>query len=379
MRVSETDLSVLIALRDDPLASYSSLGAKLDLAPNTIKSKIQSLKDDGILRKDGMITDPVLGKRKITETIAYINTNALGLKRLYFLLVDILSYADYEKIVVFLDNHPYTTFQVLCTGNELNIYVEFQIPESETQLLKKFLRKIRDMQLYKKMIYIDPVSVISGKDDLTRWDNYDLSWDLSIDDRSEEVSIKDLFVKYLNTPLPKQKPTRVSETKNIDPLNLKILRELTINGKASVQYLTEFYDKDRTTISRRIKLIRDKYVDHYSVIYNKKTFHLGSTFIIFGSINKAANTAVKQLITNNHIQFFSEFLDNDKQFIWRIDAPTIFVNALFRLIAPYCTDIGQLTVHTETNSRYFFYHLNYDEENKDWKRGEEYMVNEPLR
>ena len=68
MRVTESDLLILVGLRDDPLISYSSLANKLQLAPNTVKSKIQTLKEKGILKiKDGDISAKIKFPVSLTE------------------------------------------------------------------------------------------------------------------------------------------------------------------------------------------------------------------------------------------------------------------------------------------------------------------------
>ncbi len=374
MDINKSDLQILVLLRDNPLDSINLISKKMKLAPNTVKSRIIKMKEKGLLREDSEINDPLFGNRKITEVIGYVNPESIGLQRIYYFIQNITDYSKYTQICAYLDNHPYTVYRGLVMGFGINIFTEFNIPPQAISKLDVFFDNLYKMKLFKNVIKIIPTCKLRGNAVFEKWDLNINNWG-PINQQKLEASF---YNKMTNIDYECKVP-EVNKNPRLKEMDLKLLRELTINGKPKINYISKFYNLDRTTISKKFAKVRDKYMSHYSVIYNKNVFHLGSEFLINGYMKKEAMNSIKKMIAEKDIPFVNSFInDNNGYFVWRIEGPTIYVNNLVRMIARHCDEINQYIAHKETNTRYFFYYKNYDAKNKKWIVDDEYIIYNPL-
>ena len=72
MQIKELDLQILLALRNNPIASCNMIAKKLSSSPKTVQSKISKMKEANILRKNEFIMDPVFGKREHSEVYGFV-------------------------------------------------------------------------------------------------------------------------------------------------------------------------------------------------------------------------------------------------------------------------------------------------------------------
>ncbi len=373
-------MDLLVVLKKYPVKSMNELAQILGISPNTVKTRLNKMKDVGILRKNDIIRDPLLGERKICETVSQVNPYSIGLVRVYFIIKEINGFSNYTLICNFIDKQPYAVHRSLMMGQGFNIISEFHIPPNGVEHLETFINYIKSQKLFKEYIMIEPTETHFCKNDISQFNYMTSQWEVDLYKNQEKMaSIEAIFHNYRNNikdDLPKLPEISKKKLKEID---MRLLRELSINGKPSINYIASLYNKENTSISRKIQKIRNLFISHYNIMYNKSIFHLGSEFFIYGKMDRAGRYALKKLITDNILPFNSKYSEDTRFFTLRIEGPAFFVNDLVRLLSPNATQINQLTVHKKTNIRYFFYFKNYNFDTRKWKVSEEYIIHEPLR
>lgn len=380
MPLTQKELELLVELKKNPISSMNELAQIIGISPNTVKTRLEQLRDRNILRYEKEIVDPILGKRVASETISYVDPYSIGLERIFVILLDISDFRNLDVIYKYLDKHPYTTYRTMVMGNGINVYIEFQIPQSEEERIERFILLIKSQKLFKSHLYLKPEEFYRSSNQFDKWDRIENFWNTNLYEESDTPSVEAEFHRYridVKNNLPKI--ARVEKQPRLKEFDMKILRELTINAKPSIKYLSKLYNKDQANISRKVQQMRDQYISHYNIAYDKSIFHLGTEFLIYGKMEASSRYAMKMLVIENKIPFLAKYAEDLKYFILRIEAPTYYVNDLVRLIAPYCNEINQLALHKSTNVRYFFYYNNYDFNKHEWRGGDEYIIHEPLR
>lgn len=371
-------------MRKDPLASLNQLGKELDLAPNTVRARISYLKDNNIVLEAIEKDDVVLGKRLTSEVVAHQSPEKLGMQRVNVLFTQLPDYETYEKIVKILDAHPYTVFRILGLDFSINIYVQFDLPIGSFNQFNKFIDKMKALGIYNNMTVMDPSYGISTLDDLTKWNNKDNTWNFNIlgDD---PISFRNLFLKYLaekkylsvKTNVKKMEVgVKVEKHKKTD---LLILRELTLNGKLKIKDIADHYQRDPTTLSRRVSKVKEMYVNRFNLRYDRSFFGLNSVIMIWGEMEEKHILTLFKMIEDDQFPFFSHFsVDSQFNFMWYLHCPTKVISDLSLFLLPYSTSMHLMVLNTNTSKRYYFFPNNYDFDKSEWKISKEYMVDGPL-
>ncbi len=378
VRIKNKEMEILAELRRTPLVSMNVMASQLKLAPNTVKTRIEKMKSKGIILDDKIIIDPVLGERRSSEILGQVSPEKIGLVPIYYILKGIHSNDDYQEICEYLDNHPYIISRILSISSGLNIYVTFYVPPKGIENLTIFINRLKEMRLTSDTTKLIPDNRIINHINFEYWDIDKMSW--SINGESFITEFANIFDETMasNSEIELTNPEFIVRPK-INAMDLEIMRELTINGKPRINEIASYYAKDRTTISRRINKVRERYMSHYTLAYNRSIFHLNCNFIIYGKMDRKVMNTIIRIIKENKFPFRSEFLVNKKDFLWRLEATTPFVNALTRLILPYTKNLSQILLHVEEENVYFKYHENFDVKRKIWNVSEENMLNKPLR
>jgi len=108
------DQDIIILLIDNPFRSMNDIAKVLEIPYSNIKTRISKLKENGYIRKDNKIIDPVLGERIVTESIGIYDYNSLGLIRQHVIFYNIPNYETLINLERFCDIHPYTKFRDNC-------------------------------------------------------------------------------------------------------------------------------------------------------------------------------------------------------------------------------------------------------------------------
>ena len=85
------DFSIFLNLQQNPGASNGAIAKQVGLSAESVRTRLQAMKDHGFLRPDRTMIDPVLGERLETERRAIYSPEKIGLKRQHVLFRGIKS------------------------------------------------------------------------------------------------------------------------------------------------------------------------------------------------------------------------------------------------------------------------------------------------
>jgi len=163
---------------------------------------------------------------------------------------------------------------------------------------------------------------------------------------------------------------------------LKLLRELTINGIVSITDLSKYYDRDKSTISRHVAAIKEKYIRSGILIFKPDLNQSFNSFkIISGTFsfeNGMTKTEFQEFISSQEFPFYGYFIfDNNNNFIMYVATNYFHFPEIFDFLKTVSDKIYVYDMNITTSLRYYFYHLNFDEKgifNTDKK----YFYDDPL-
>ena len=342
MSLKESLLDTLLALRNDPRASNERIAKVLEVSANTVKNRVVKLKEMGVLRQNTTYEDSILGTREQTEVVANYSPAAIGLFRLRIVFEEVLGNAAYLKLERMLDDHPYTYYRVRTYGVGGNLYVMVDLPRESIELFKTCIIAASVNVYCKKVSFIEPLYFVNTKDDL-RQVNTDLRrWNYVVQDFVPERI-------ELENPYDRQ-------PESLDDIELKLLRELTINGKVSLTKIQADYSVDISTLSRRIKRLHETGVIlRYTLAYNRAIFGLDSTYLFRGRIREIG-LYVKSI---REFPFLSNLsFDEEGNFSWMVYCPAKVATQVFAKLI----ELGEVRMDLVDNNkgmRYFFYPKNY--------------------
>ncbi len=371
MRIGMKHLQLVVLLRSNPRATLQELAGKLGVAPNTIRAWIDFLKEENLLRKDREIMDPILGRRTITERVAHPNPRKLGLTRVQVIFSEIRSYINLKRILKLLDSHPYTYFRAQGSCGSPAVFAQFDIPPSELPLLLELLKLVEGTG------WCNATSVFNHPIHLETVDNF-LKW--NIDVFKWDFDFGQAFASFEPIVQSDPKSSEILIFKG-DGLDLRLLRELSINAKIKATTLADHYSKDIATITRRLNRLRKQFISKETIVYNREKFNLNSISAFWGFLEDDLASKLTSFLSARQFPFSSQFSLNpeDGQFLWYVYAPSHIANQILKTLIPKTQFPYQMVIDPSTSFRYFFYPENFDTETQAWKGGVNYIVTEPFK
>lgn len=363
------DFLIFYELLQDPFKSANKIANSLGLAPGTVRERIASMKNRGFLGQDHEINDPVLGKRVIGEVSVAYDPSSLGLIRQHVLFSQVATPSALDRLIQFCDAHPYTHYRAIILGEGLGLYTQFDVPpeiSSAMQSLYLHLGEVLDV----KVTVLESQTRRSSVPDFTGYSIFD-GWRMP--------KLEDLWTQFEPSGIQSEKS---SPSKKLTDFDLALLRELTINAKVSVTFLSEEYKRPKPSISRHLKTIREEFVERGMLVYDPSAFNLDNVLVISGSFLPQGNfnsSLFEEFVGSGLLPFTSVLYHDTDKFIWITTAPSSYSAQISKFMWQQ-TDPKRLRIsQIDRNSRlsYFFYNLNY-EEGIGWKTDPNYIIEEPL-
>ena len=159
-----------------------------------------------------------------------------------------------------------------------------------------------------------------------------------------------------------------------------LLRELTINAKVSVKALSKYYNKDASTISRRIKRIKTVLAPKAKLYYNTKMFNLVSPKILFARFKRGDGfnkTSSYWFIDSHYFKFPSTLVSAKREFIWYLNLLPPNIPDFLEFAWEHLSNVKLYNLQIPLSNTYFFYPENYLGGGK-WNISNDWFINEPL-
>ncbi len=384
--IDSRDLKILLALEQEPSLSNTQIARKMGVAPETVRLRLMKLRERGVLRPSRVITDPLLGERLQTEVEAAYVPSSLGLLRHHIIFLGIQTRDQLNRLKRLCDVHPHTHYRVVAFGDEAVLYAQFDIPPQTDIMIRDLYNALVERGACEDYRVIESRFVAGRGADLQRWDIKTNRWEIEYGRKSaigiRLSRVESIWSEFLERCPDKSPPEdRPTPPESIDLLDLQLLRELTINAHPNFTRLAEVYDRDATTISRRVERIRRLFAPKDILYYDRTIFDLTYPQLIIGTFDTEGELNARTFhwfIDSGAIPFEMKGVTNGNDFLLYSMTPPSFAPEISEFFWEHCRDVHVYQLQLDSSYTYFFYHENYDPES-GWRNDRSYVVETPLR
>ncbi|MFX1254343.1 MAG: winged helix-turn-helix transcriptional regulator [Promethearchaeota archaeon] len=383
-RIDHLDLKdylIFLHLEQNPSLSNNALAKIIGISAESVRIRIIAMKSKGFLRQDRTISDPLLGERLQTAFEAHYIPSALGLIRQHVIFRGIRNRAELNTLKNICDEHPYTHYRTTAFNYNASLYAQFDIPPEITQQMKKMYRHLQDLDLFEDFIVIQSPQIAKSPADFQRWNQEEQQWTLSPDIKynstTKSSGLENIWIHFLESR-PQELPNKkyFSIVHKLDDLDMILLRELTINSRLNIKRLAKIYDKDATTLSRRIKKIRKNIAPVILLYYNRSVFDLTYPQIITGNFKSGEDFTPKSFssfIHSGELPFECSVVIEGNAFLLYQTTPPSIASEFSEFIWDHAENIAVFQLQLNAAFTYYFYHENYDGKGK-WKVDDGYIL-----
>jgi len=253
---------------------------------------------------------------------------------------------------------------------------------------------LRELELFNSHSVLDETYVTRYSSDFSKWDSKRNVWRLGLREDSNSVpdrsSLEDAWIESLSRLEGFNNQKIVPAIRyDFDELDLRLLRELTINSKPvlsqiSTEYandrkLSDEFKKDSTTFSRRIAKLREHIVKRDQLYYDRRVFDLTYPQLITGTFKSGSSLhkdSLHHFFESGILPFDTTVYSNDTAFLIYTTTPPSIAPEISELIWDHAQSVNVFQLQLDASKTYFFYQENYD--NQGWKQDSEYVYSAPL-
>ena len=384
-----TDYMIFLELFNDPLINYNELSKKIGKSFQFVRDHVSKLKRENFLRQDKEIVDPILGPRTQTEVEGVYAPQALGLQRIHVFFSGLQSKEDEKLLLKGLEAHPYTHFQVLTFSPKLGVYAQFDVPRGKADLIREYVERMQDYVFFRNSQVQSTNYSATSETRFEAWDRLVQDWRIGEGATAEQD--KDMFSQQFDTfcelrdeerkeAVKEKNAIRQKPVKRFSELDLKLVRELTINAKASVKNLSLFYGKDPSTISKKLKQIRQTLVPKALLYYDRRMFNLTQSLFVQGSFaTNEVRDKILAFLKQRWFPFSSWLAVERKNFVWYVLLPPNLVADFLEFANLNARTLQVHYPQLRKSKTYYFYFKNYDFSTGKWITSSKYIIDEPLK
>ncbi|MBS3793895.1 MAG: Lrp/AsnC family transcriptional regulator [Candidatus Thorarchaeota archaeon] len=383
------DYLIFLCLEQDPSLSNASISEEVSetesISAESVRTRIQKMKESGFLRPDRTIEDPVLGERTQTEVEAVYNPHQIGLLRQHVLFQGVPNNRSLDGLKAACDSHPYTHYRTLGYSKGATLYAQFDIPPSAIETMHCFYTELEERQLFANLHVYETQSLAKHEADFHEWNLVDNKWSMEYGTKSRKGTglsrIENLWDDFLQSHDEKgleQKSPEMAFT--LDELDMALLRELTINGTPSIKPLGPIHNRDPSTISRRISRLKETVAADDMLYYDRSVFDLTYPQLVVGRFlqdNEMNADSLYWFIESGGLPFESKGIIDDDEFILFITTPPSVAPEISEFMWEHSAEIDVFQLQLDSSFTYYFYHKNYLGNGK-WNTNRDYLLDEPL-
>ncbi|MFX0113939.1 MAG: AsnC family transcriptional regulator [Candidatus Hodarchaeota archaeon] len=360
-----TDLKLLIALQEQPTAPYSSLAEKVSLSPQTVSHRLQRLRERGH-----------------GEVKAILDGDALNFEYVNVLL-EVPSLDKIPIIETFAKNYPYVRYRSRCFGGFNGVYLQFRIPKGSRDAIFDVLERLKGAGLIRKKYEIPTIGrSIYTKPQLAFWNPEDLEWEFSWFEwmNGEPSEANSSFDKNKLA----EKARRDVILDKLDYIDLYILRHLTIDARQKQRQITKEVNKGTSSqippqrISERLRFLMEHAVRDYKVLIKWSVLDIYNTVLFLCETSPSTVEDFKKQLIENPPPFATTFYTTTNGFMWVITSPSSHLSGLTSILTEKVSALSLNILDTRHTRLYWFRPENYDQETKNWKISEAFMIDKPL-
>jgi len=382
------DWKILLEYDRDPFQSFNAISKVVNVHHSTVSDHIQSMKERHILRQDIEKTDIRLNRetgkyytvnRTQTEVRGTHNPSSVGLHRVHVLFKRLRSTDDFDRLYKFNDAHPYTRYQTRLYGTGVSLYAQYDIPAKTETLLIDSLH-----QLGQELVEFDEL--------ITYKDIYETKTELGFEEQIEQsdlpaskLNITSLWDQFQNE-IGKYRLTKPKQSTSFDNLDAELIRELELNGKVNISALSDYYNRDKSTLSRRVSKIRQHIITSGRLLFGEmasKVHGYNNTQIITGKLmdNHPLDEAALLKFINSGAIPIDAYATVDKNNFLMYTRATIgiagdLMRFLYRNTDPYYLEQYQFFLPESIS--YPYWYANYDED-EGYRKSINFFFDDPIK
>ena len=351
MTIEERDLSLLIALQENPLAPASKLAKAIGLSTPTVISRLATLKQENSYYNVFADIKPESIELEIIDLIIQIN--------------EISNLEYFEKEICY--NHPYTLFRIRCFGKTNGIYVQFRIPLSTKSHLIDLLEKLQNEKIIQDYFLINTLaksSTIFTKANLACWEPELMRWKFNWDKWISKLD------KMPSTNI--QRKTQKSILEKIDELDIALLEEISKSARRKNTEIMEAINLDKSDVglpqkvSRKLKQLDEKIITQYRVFLRWETFEIYNSFLAICECSDTTKNRLQNLIAKEPIPFESTFKLTEDGFLWYIRCPASHFSFVSEIILRISEKVDFYYLDYKKSEYYGLWKGAFDSQNHCW-------------
>jgi DNA-binding Lrp family transcriptional regulator len=370
----------------NPEEKYNYFAKLLSISPATVKNYHENFKDQNILSPDFVFNDHLLGLKVITGVYAKLDVVKLGLKPVIIILKEFKVHNHYKKIISMLSDYPYTnTIQKI--ENHLSLLVEVSIPPTQFNLFKRLINQIcflgycKTYEIYQWNEYQHQPLTLSH---LNLRQIYDEKEKIVDDLVNQSTNVKEILINIFSNFFSKSDKSKSIEKSNTYRLNyedLMLLREININGRLKLNQIAKDYEKDITSLSKRLKQIRNEFILSYEVNFNKELFNIQTILLVVESDPKFLE-AIINVITQKKFPYCIEVKHNNldltyqvRPYLVKILSPYNYISKIIEVFMLYSENLTIYYISNQYVQRNFFDFSLYSHDENKWLDSDDLIFN----
>ncbi len=328
MTIEESDLKLLIALQERPLASASTIANAIKLSTPTVITRLDLLKQD----------------KSYYSVCADLLPDTLELEIIdvFIEIEDINNLEYFENHICY--NHPYTLFRIRCFGTFNGLFVQFRIPKSSQHLLLDLLDHLKNQKIIQSY-FVPPIipSALSvyTKANLKNWEPDMMRW----------IFDWKVWSKKFDTIDSKriQRPNKKSVITKFDNLDISLLQEITMSARRKNTEIMDSLKLDKNEIglqqkiSRKLKFLTENVVSQYRVFLRWETFEIYNSFLVISECDNNTANKLQNLLLKDPVPFESTYRITESGFLWYLRCP-----------ASHFSSVSELLWHISDKIKFFY-------------------------
>ncbi len=338
--------------------TLTELAKRADLSRPTVKKRLIELKEREIIKDPFMIYQPeTMG---LTKVNVFCDTN------------DFDSLTILEQLGTI---HPYTHYRGRIIGKKFGLFIQFNIPKGTIHLLEELFTWLKNENLISDFKIVQS----AGKrlrifPDLNKFNPHTSTWDFSWQKWFADLHLYSSSFSD-NTPKP-------CDFDDFKETHFHILRDLTNNASLQQKDLREKYGLSKAEMSRQYNYVMDNFISSVRHHYNREIFELTETYLIL--VHSVPESKKNQLY--NKLKAISppfdlsyDIIENGDLFFWINMSTKQSIEFAFNTWTHLeNVEIYLLDTRPKSSVMYLFYPENFDFDTLEWKKTNEYMLEQPI-
>ena len=352
MTLEERDLSLLIALQENPLAPASKLAKVIGQSTPTVISRLNILKESGSYYYTSADLKPEALNLEIIDVLIQINK----FENINF----------FEKKICY--NHPYTLFRIRCLGKINGIYVQFRIPiDSKKFMIELFnhLKKNNRILDYKIINIKQQASAIYTDANLASWEPNLMRWKFNWENWFKQLDKQP-------SKIITQKSEK-SHIENFDELDVALLEEITKDARRKNTEIISSLKLDKNSIglpqriSRKLKFLNEKIVFQHRVFLQWETFEIFNSFLINCKCTEETSYRLQNLLEKKPIPFQSTYKVTDEGFLWYVRCPATHFSNISEIVLKISEEVEFYVLDYKNSAFYGLWKGAFNNQSKEWR------------